>query len=190
MDIFAHGLWTAAAATGINRKAGTHIRPGVAAWWGVFPDLFAFTVPVGLVVWQRVTRSPEVLQGGRMPRLDLAWRLYHVSHSLVVFSLAFGLVWLVARRPILAMLGWPLHILIDIPLHTARFFPTPFLWPVSSFHVSGISWGNRWFMLCNYTALAIVYLVLWLRRGGRTPWSAAGPLAGPAGSGGPAAPAA
>ncbi len=95
------------------------------------------------------------------PGLGLAWQLYQISHSLFVFSAVFGIVWLIRRRPVLEMLGWPLHILIDIPSHTLRFFPTPFLWPVSSYHFDGISWGNRWFMLVNYSAIAAVYLALW-----------------------------
>ncbi len=165
MDIFAHGLWTAAAAQGANKKFGTRIRAGWAAWWGVFPDLFAFTVPVSLALWRRMTGPPEAaVRGGHFPHLHLASQLYHISHSLVVFSAVFGLVWLLARRPVLELLGWALHILIDIPTHTTQFFATPFLWPVWSYRFSGISWGNRWFMLSNYTAVAIVYLLLWISR--------------------------
>jgi hypothetical protein len=62
---------------------------------------------------------------------------------------------------VIEMLGWALHILIDIPTHSLRFFATPFLWPLSDYRFNGISWGNRWFMLANYTALAIVYILLW-----------------------------
>jgi hypothetical protein len=70
-------------------------------------------------------------------------------------------VWLLVRRPVLEMLGWALHILIDIPSHSLRFFATPFLWPLSGYSVDGIPWGNRWYMLINYSALVIVYLLLW-----------------------------
>jgi hypothetical protein len=66
---------------------------------------------------------------------------------------------------VLELLGWVFHILIDIPTHTLRFFPTPFLWPISSYCASGISWANRWFLLANYSALAIVSFLLW--RNGR-----------------------
>jgi hypothetical protein len=158
MDIFAHGLWATAAARGANRKIGKRIRLGWAAFFGAFPDLFAFTVPFVMIVVQRLNGVPVA---GRPPRMGLAWDLYQVSHSLFVFSAVFGLVWLIRRRPALELLGWPLHILIDIPTHTLRFFPTPFLWPVSSYYVDGVSWANRWFMLVNYSAIAAVYLVLW-----------------------------
>jgi hypothetical protein len=163
MDIFAHGLWTGAAATGANRKFHTNIRPGWAAFWGIFPDLFAFTVPLGLLLWQRAAHLAQAGPHG-VPHLPLAWQLYQISHSLVTFSAVFGIAWMIARRPVLELLGWALHILIDMPTHTVRFFPTPFLWPVSSYRVSGISWANRWFMLVNYTALAVVYFLMWRSR--------------------------
>jgi hypothetical protein len=164
MDIFAHGLWAAAAASGARKKFRRRLRVGWAALWGVFPDLFAFTVPVTLMLWHWLTGEAGMPAGPRgMPGFALARQLYHFSHSLVVFAAVFGLVWVVLRQPVLEMLGWPLHILIDIPTHTMRFFPTPFLWPLSSYRASGISWGNPWFMACNYSALVIVYVYLWRR---------------------------
>ena len=162
MDIFAHGLWTAAIATGVNRKIARPLRVGWAVFFGVFPDLFAFAPPIAMTLWLRLTGRLEALPPGRhMPFRELAWQLYHFSHSLVVFAAVFGFVWLLARRPVLEMLGWALHILIDIPSHSLRFFATPFLWPLSNYSVDGIPWGNRWYMLINYSALVIVYLLLW-----------------------------
>ncbi len=108
-----------------------------------------------------VQRLNGVPAAGRPPRMELAWQLYQISHSLFVFSAVFGLAWLAGRRPVLELLGWPLHILIDIPSHTLRFFPTPFLWPASSYYFNGISWANRWFLLVNYSAIAAVYAALW-----------------------------
>jgi hypothetical protein len=167
MDIFAHALWTGAAAMVAKRKSGRKLRAGWTVWWGVFPDLFAFAIPVGLLWWHQLAGTqPAAVHVGvhRMPHLQVAWQLYQISHSIFVFASIFGLVWLAARRPVFELLGWPLHILIDIPTHTKRFFATPFLWPLSSYQFSGISWGNRWFMLCNYSALAVVYFLLWRTR--------------------------
>jgi hypothetical protein len=157
VDIFAHGLWATAAARGTNRKAKWRIRLGWAAFFGMFPDLFAFSLSFVTIFVNRVNGVPVTGH----PGLELAWQLYQISHSLFVFTAVFGLIWLIRRRPTLELLGWPLHILIDIPSHTLRFFPTPFLWPVSSYYVNGISWGNRWFMLVNYSAIAAAYLLLW-----------------------------
>ncbi len=157
MDILAHGLWSGAAAYGARQKMRW------AGAWGVFPDLFAFSIPTLVNVWHRFTDPAFSPRGPHhMPFLDLAWQLYQVSHSLVIFSVVFALVWRLAKRPVLAMFAWGLHILMDIPTHTMRFFPTPFLWPLSSYKASGISWGDPWFMLCNYSALLIVYsFIIW-----------------------------
>lgn len=114
------------------------------------------------MLWTRLTTGVEAGPHGRhLPHLELAGQLYHISHSLFVFATVFGLVWLVARRPVPELLGWLLHILIDIPTHSLRFYATPFLWPVSSYRFNGISWANRWFMLANYSALVVVYFLLW-----------------------------
>ena len=164
MDIVAHGLWATAAAVGAKTKLRGHIRVGWAAWWGVFPDLFAFTAPVTISLWQRLTDPVQAASQSTphvMLHMPLARDLYQISHSLIVMMLVFGLVWLVRRRPAFELLAWALHVSMDIPSHTTRFFATPFLWPISSYRFSGISWGNRWFMMCNYGALVIVYVYLW-----------------------------
>ena len=75
MDIFAHGLWAAAAARGVNRKAPRRLRVPWFAFFGVFPDLFAFSVPVTLTLWLRLTGGLGPLPGPRhMPFRDLAWQ--------------------------------------------------------------------------------------------------------------------
>jgi len=86
--------------------------------------------------------------------------LYLFSHSLAVFIAVFGVTWLVRRRLALAMLAWPLHILMDIPSHRAGMYGTPFLWPFSSYRFDGVSWGRPRFMLLNYTLIASAYLLL------------------------------
>ncbi len=245
MDILSHGLWAAAAAKAYNlactgRRSATPVygrttvRPyklntWFTAWWGVFPDLFAFTIPFAWLIL-----GP--LFGDQVPRLDppdsgeppltdshwvfhLASTLYNYSHSLIISSLLFAAVWLfqmyrlrerrlavgkpsaarasmvppiasgdrageAERVPTLVgttrvshtdnlsdaerprrfpyeLLGWLLHILIDIPTHSYSFYPTPFLWPISQYKFDGISWGTPWFMIVNYSSLAISYLVLW-----------------------------
>lgn len=163
MDILAHGLWTAVAARGAQKKSGRRIHAGRAAFWGIFPDLFAFGIPVALALGQRLAGTAPPIDAGRHVHLPLVGLLYPASHSFVICVPVLALVWLAARRPVLPMLGWPFHILIDMWTHSDRFYPTPILWPLSSFHVSGIAWSNRWFMLANYAALAIVYLLLWRR---------------------------
>ena len=179
MDIFAHGLWTGAAARYANHKKATErrVNPWLAAFWGVVPDLFAFTIPFIAMIWALTTGDmqwsdfgpPEDSATGERPSFALSHSLYNISHSAVTFAAAFGLVWLFRKRPQWEMLGWLLHIMIDIPTHSAEFFPTPLFWPISAWKfLSGFSWGVWWFMIANYTALGAAYFWLWRKEKAET----------------------
>ncbi len=174
MDIFAHGAWAGAASIAAGRTLRRRIPVPWAMLWGVFPDLAAFTPVFVLVAWLRWIKGLDV--SGRffifgstaretLPVFLRPNELYHYSHSLIFFSLVFGSVWLVRRRPALPMLAWPLHILMDIPTHRAGMYGTPFLWPLSSYLFDGISWAQPWFMVLNWSAIAAAYvaLLLWHR---------------------------
>jgi hypothetical protein len=174
MDIFAHTLWTNAAARGANevvgkKDKGFHIHPGWAGFWGVFPDFFAFTVPF-IIGMYNLLFNPAY-EGGFGPRMihhsgfDLAAFLYQFSHSLVIWALVFVLVWVIRRRPKYELLGWALHILIDIPSHVLAFYPTPFLFPISEYRFPyGIQWSNMWYMIINYSLLAVVWIGIQVKR--------------------------
>jgi hypothetical protein len=84
---------------------------------------------------------------------------------MVFFGLVFGAVWWIRRSPAVAMLAWPLHILMDIPTHRAGRYGTPFLWPLTDYRFDGISWGQRWFMILNWSLIgaACLALALWSR---------------------------
>ena len=84
--------------------------------------------------------------------------LYNATHSLVVFSFVFSVVWLVMGWFPYPLLGWLVHILVDIPTHRKAFFPTKIFYPFSDWCVDGIYWGRAWFMILNY-GLIIVGLV-------------------------------
>ena len=172
MDIVAHGLWAAAGTIGLRRKARVGISLGWAAFWGVFPDLFSFTIPAAIRIWWLLTGTTRsLLPDPNGPQhFQFVWQLYHGSHSLVVFGAAFGLVWLFARRPALSMLGWLLHIAIDIFTHRG-IFATHCLWAFSSFGWDGIPWESTWFLAANYVTLAAVYLLILrsARAAGRQP---------------------
>ena len=134
-------------------------------FFGVFPDIFAFT-PVWLYIFYVFFTgkgfrfsNPED-NGGHIPLDSLTHHLYNFSHSLIVWAVVFGITWLILRRMPWVLLGWALHIGIDIFSHSTKFFPTPFLWPVSNFHVNGYSWGTPIFMTINYGVLLILYIFL------------------------------
>ncbi len=172
MDVLAHTLWTNAAARKANavadkQKKNFHVHVGWTAFWGVIPDFFAFTIPfiIGLyrVIFGGVAFS--AMRGMRsVGGFDLAAYLYQFSHSLVVWAFVFIVVWYFSKRPRYELLGWALHILIDIPSHSIGFYPTPFLFPISEYRFPyGVSWGNRWYMMINYTALLVVWgrMIFW-----------------------------
>ncbi len=170
MDIFAHGLWTGGLVTAINKKTKKPLRLWPTVFWGVFPDLVAFGPALAFAFWQRITLGgnfvfphgpdSESLATSKNPIWLLTSHLYSVTHSLIIFLIILGLVCLIEKKPIWEMGGWLLHILIDIPSHSLAFYPTPFLWPVSNFMVNGVSWGQPWFLVLNYSTLFVFYLTL------------------------------
>jgi len=90
-----------------------------------------------------------------------------VTHSLIIASVVIGLARLIRGKFLPEFFAWPLHILVDIPTHSNEFFPTPFLWPISNFHVDGISWGNPYIFFPNLVILATLYLWFFLSRKGK-----------------------
>jgi hypothetical protein len=164
LDILAHALWTTAAGAVGRNKTKQRIHLGWMAAWGVLPDLIVFTIPACVRIARWLTgASKSLLPDGSGPRFDWVWGLYNASHSAFVFGLCFVTVWLLIRRPALEMLGWAIHIFIDIFTHTGL-FAIQFLWPVSSIHFDGKRWETPWFLALNYAALASVYLWMWARR--------------------------
>ena len=150
MDTFAHGFWS---------WLIYHKRKWV--WWavlfGVLPDLLSFGV---YIVYNIITGN---FVPGR-PRLEAIPNYVHVSynitHSLVVFAAIFLLIYLLTKKWYWPFTAWALHSVIDLPTHTTRFFPTPILWPISSFAFDGISWGSSWFMALNYFAIILVFFIV------------------------------
>lgn len=171
MDTLAHGLWGGAA---FGQREG---RWGKAFWLGMAPDLLSFG-PFFLTrlgdIGERWSRGQH---GPPDPSIIPAYvyHAYNITHSLVIWSIIVALGWAVTRhegritsrpsslisRPCLLPLGaWALHILCDIPTHSTRFFPTPYLWPFPTPFYDGIPWSNKMFMISNYTAIAAAYLAL------------------------------
>ncbi len=163
MEIVAHGLWAAAAAITAKRSANIHVNVGWTVWWAAFPDVLAFGPPIAVGLWLRLSGGAAAAapDGHRLPHIHIGLPLYPAGHSLIVFLLAFGLAAILTHRVWFAMLGWLMHILIDIPTHSLNYYATRFLWPVSNFRVDGIPWWTPWFWGATYGALALVYFLLW-----------------------------
>lgn len=159
MDIISHGLWGGVAFGRQNRK-----QYWQAFFFGVAPDLFSF----GIYTIASILGLGDPMRAQRVGQHDMSQIpqyvhiLYNYTHSWVIFALVFVVVWLVLKKPFLIMLAWPLHILVDIPTHADTFFPTPFLWPLSDFHVNGINWGNPIIFFPNLTLLVVAYTVWYI----------------------------
>lgn len=175
MDIFSHGLWTGAAYKALNKKKGYKFNIFRAIWWGVFPDLFAFTIPMiwlifnlisgGFIVSDLPRPNIEPAPQDTLPIFRLTSLLYSISHSALVFILILGIILAIRRQPVWEMGGWLMHILIDIPTHSYRFYPTPFLWPVSQWKFNGFSWSTSWFLILDYSLIVVTYFLLYRKRG-------------------------
>ncbi len=156
MEIVAHGLWAAAAAITAKRSAKAPLRIGWSVWWGVFPDVLAFGPSIAAGLWYGLAAGH-----GHFRLVHIGPHFYPAAHSLVVFLAVFGAASLIARRVVFEMLGWVLHILIDIFTHSFRYYATRFLWPLSDFRIDGRAWWTPWFWGATYVALAAVYILMW-----------------------------
>ena len=85
------------------------------------------------------------------------FKLYGITRSIFVLAFVFSIVYFLLGRIPLYLLAWPIHILIDIPTHSRKFLPTPFLWPVSKWKFPGISWANPWMIGINW---GLIFLFL------------------------------
>ena len=178
MDIVAHTLWAAVGVAVLQRRRPLS-RPTVIAtlalaalpdvlqllpialWWlfadGSFADLRGYTVAV-----------PGQEPG--LPPLVQLWshHLHCVMHSAPIAALVTGVLWAARRALWMPLLGWWLHIVIDVVTHSADFYTVPVLYPFTERGFDGIAWTTPWFMVLNYVALVIVGVSLWLTRpGGR-----------------------
>jgi mannose/fructose/N-acetylgalactosamine-specific phosphotransferase system component IIC len=153
VDTLAHYLW-AVALYWLLRKD----RKWLLGISGALPDLLSF----GPLFAYTILSGASLGHGPPALSLIPSWvfAAYNVTHSLVVIGIAFAILWVAKREWTVFLYGWILHILCDIPTHTRAYFPTPFLWPISSLTISGMSWARPWFMATNYAALAGVYAYL------------------------------
>lgn len=163
MDILSHGLWGGLA---FGRKSKKTFA--VTMLFGMLPDAIPFGVPFlafmgKSIVSGAIFRAPIPGEGyAGMPAY--VHEFYAVTHSLVIFVVVFVIVALMRKRPYLPLASWGLHVLMDIPVHTRAFFPTPFLWPISDYTFDGINWSHAVIFLPNILVLALCCAWFWRNR--------------------------
>ena len=96
MDILAHALWTNILARGAEKRAELRRKKLLniiwTTFWGVFPDLFAFTIPFVIGIWGWIVGT-GFMYGRTAIATGLAPTLYLYSHSLVIWAIVFIVVW-------------------------------------------------------------------------------------------------
>lgn len=161
MDIISHGLYG-----GVAFGRRSRISYWLAFFFGIAPDLFSFGL-FTILTFLGLAEHPDWSSGQHPDPTAIpafVHSLYNGTHSLVVFAVVFAIVWLIRKKPLYEMLGWPLHILVDIPTHSEKFFPTPFLWPISDFQIDGHPWSDPRIFIPNLILLAGLYLWFYVIR--------------------------
>lgn len=168
MDIFSHALWSNIGTQYVNLKFKRKLGNIQVVFWGIFPDIFSFTIPFVWLLKNLILTNFNIYSlnldvfepPSRIMISILTNLLYSLSHSLVIFSTVFVIIRIIKKRWYLEQLGWLLHIVLDIPTHSYKFYPTPFLWPLSDFRFDGISWAQPWFIILNYSFIILISIYL------------------------------
>ena len=166
MDILAHALWAGVGCAFLARRVPLARRTVAATLTlAVLPDVPQFVPVLGWVLagdggWQALQTLALASPGQEPPLPPLVGLVSHhlhcLAHSALVAGAVSGFAWLTMRSLWLPLLGWWSHIVIDVFTHSADFYPSPVLYPLSYRGFDGIAWNEPWFMLANYGALALL----------------------------------
>jgi hypothetical protein len=159
MDIIAHIIWTYLI---FHKLKLDYIF--LAVFFGILPDLMSFGLYLPYLIFKGKFRLNKLKRIEKEHKKTPKWveHLYNFSHSLFIPFSFFILISLLMGKISWFVLPWIIHILIDIPLHTKHYYPTPFLWPFSKYKFYGIKWHNMKFMIVNYTLLFIICILTYL----------------------------
>ena len=106
---------------------------------GLAPDvLFYLTYPAWVIYRGQLRVAFSNNEWPQAPQW--MYTLHHLFHSLPMLLLVSAAGRLITGRWPLAGVAWGLHILIDIPTHSRRYWAPQFLWPLSPMTVDGLSW--------------------------------------------------
>ncbi|HEY0221145.1 MAG TPA: hypothetical protein VGC58_02905 [Candidatus Paceibacterota bacterium] len=161
MDILSHGLYGGVAFG--KRSKRDYI---ISFLFGVGPDLFSFGILFVSIILGFSDMSFGKIEPPNYPVIpEYVHHLYNLTHSLVLYGIFFATLWFLGKKSFSKLtLGWPLHILVDIPTHSSAFFPTPFLWPASSFYINGIPWSEPYIFFPNVVVLVSLYTYWYLKK--------------------------
>lgn len=170
MDIFAHALWVGAGVTYLKQKKKLSNRT---RWWtiafSVAPDIPLF-IPVFL--W---ALSPSgsfkaffdyiIATPGREPPIPSAVilisnHLHCIMHSVVIAAAVTLVAFAFLKMFLFPLVGWWIHIVIDIFTHSKEYYAVPIFYPFSEKAFDGIAWIDPKFFIVNYVLIAFAYILL------------------------------
>ena len=175
VDILAHGLWAGVGIGLVQRRWALPRRTVVlTVAMALLPDLLQLLPMAG---WALFSNEGVAALRGYLQALPsdnfalpsaverLVFHLHCAMHSAVVAGTVTLLLWAAMRSFWLPLFGWWLHIVIDVLTHSAEFYPSPVLYPITQRGLDGVAWNSPWFMVVNYVALACAGAWLaWSRR--------------------------
>ena len=174
MDIFAHTLWAGAGVTLANRRWPMAPRTlALTMVLAALPDVFHLLPIAGWWVFGdgslAVLRAYAIAVPGQepfLPPIVNLWshHLHCVAHSAIVAGAVTLLLWAMRRSLWIPLLGWWSHIVIDVFTHSADYYPSPVLYPITQRGFDGLAWNTPWFMVLNYVALSAAGWLLWQSR--------------------------
>ena len=174
MDILAHALWAVAGVALVRRRWS--ISPPVVVWTVVLatlPDVFHLLPIAGWWIFAdgsfNAVLSYAIAVPGQLPTLPplieiWSHHLHCITHSAIVAAAVTFLVWAVRRAFWIPLLGWWSHIVINVFTHSADFYPSPVLYPITERGFDGLAWNTPWFMVLNDAVLGVTGLWLWRSR--------------------------
>lgn len=101
-----------------------------------------------------------------LPQWVRLWshHLHCTTHSVLVAAAVTVVCWPWRRVMWLPLVGWWLHIVIDVFSHSTEFYPVPLFYPITQRGFGMVAWNTPWFAALNYGALVAVTIWLWLTR--------------------------
>lgn len=168
MDIIAHGLWTALVCRWQGRRRP--MKRATTAWTvglAMAPDsvqlspivMAALVTSDGWAAMQAYFLALPHYQPVLPPLVETAMHHLHCTmHSAIVAGAVTWLVWKWTGRFWWPLVGWWLHIVIDVFTHSDDFYPSPVLYPFTQEGFDGLAWNTPWFLWLNYGAMACVWL--------------------------------
>ena len=170
MDILSHALWAGAAAEGLRRRmGGARSQVALAVAMGALPDI-AQVLPVA--AWGLATGDVGVVASFALatpatePSIPdsveaVSHHLHCALHSVPVAAAIGVAAWRSRRALLIPLVGWWLHIALDIPTHSQDYYAVPFMYPISYWGFDGVPWTNPWILAANCLALSVAYMWLW-----------------------------